>query len=179
MWGELKDHMQGELGLTQFEPAGVAERTPAELRAASQVARHQKARSMFNGVCPTCSGRVDGRLECCTNHDPRGGCDNCGWLLRLLVHFNCQFCEDHDIVTPKRLSLFHPTVIAFYDDHGISTQIRADDLGSARRVFDLMTNQGAEIVSEDPIRVAVIPSIDGDEARVTIDETANIVEVSR
>ena len=152
MWGELKDHMEGELGLTQFEPAGVAERTPAELRAASQVARHQKARSMFNGVCPTCSGRADGRLE---------------------------YCEDHDIVSPKRLSLFHPTVIGFYDDHGISTRIQADDLESARHVFDLMTDQGAEIVSEDPLQVAVIPSIDGDEVRVTIDEKASIVDVSR
>jgi DNA-binding transcriptional ArsR family regulator/predicted RNA-binding Zn-ribbon protein involved in translation (DUF1610 family) len=179
MWGELKDHMEGELGLTQFEPAGVAERTPAELRAASQVARHQKARSMFNGVCPTCSGRVDGRLEYCEDHDPRGGCDNCGWLLRLLVHFECRTCEDHDIVSPKRLSLFHPTVIGFYDDHGISTRIQADDLESARRVFDLMTDQGAEIVSEDPLQVAVIPSIDGDEVRVTIDEKASIVDVSR
>jgi hypothetical protein len=53
MWGDLKDHMEGELGLTQFEPAGVADRTPAELRAASQVARHQNARHMFNGLCQT------------------------------------------------------------------------------------------------------------------------------
>jgi hypothetical protein len=95
------------------------------------------------------------------------------------VHFECRICEDHDIVTPKRLSLFHPTVIALYDDHGISTRVQADDLGSARRVFDLMTDQGVEIVSEDPLRVAVIPSVNGDEVRVTIDETASIVDVSR
>jgi len=95
------------------------------------------------------------------------------------VYFECRTCEDHDIVTPKRLALFHPTVIAFYDDHGMSTRIQAEDLGSARRVFDLMTDQGREIVSEDPLRVAVIPSIDGDEVRVTIDETASIVDVSR
>jgi hypothetical protein len=95
------------------------------------------------------------------------------------VHFQCRICEDHDVVAPKRLPLFHPTVIAFYDNHGVSTRVRADDLGSARRVFDLMTDQGAEIVSEDPLRVAIVPSVDGDELRVTIDETASIVDVSR
>jgi predicted RNA-binding Zn-ribbon protein involved in translation (DUF1610 family)/DNA-binding transcriptional ArsR family regulator len=179
MWGELNDHMEGELGLTQFEPAGVAERTPAELRAASWVASHQRARSMVNGLCPTCSGPVEGRLEHCRDHDPRGGCDNCGWMLRLLAHFQCRICEDHHIVDPKRLPLFHPTVIAFYDDHGISTRVQAEDIGSARRLFDLMTDHGGELLSDDPLRVAIIASVDDDEVRVTIDETASIVDISR
>jgi hypothetical protein len=134
---------------------------------------------MFNGLCPTCSGPVDGRLESCPDHDPRGGCDNCGFLIRLLVHFQCRICEDHDVVDPKRLPLFHPTVVAFYDDHGISTRVQADDLGSARRLFDLQTSQNEEIVSEDPLRVAITTSVDGDEVRVTIDETASIVDVHR
>jgi hypothetical protein len=42
-----------------------------------------------------------------------------------------------------------------------------------------MTDQGVEVVSADPLRVAVVPSVDGDEVRVTIDETASIVDVSR
>jgi len=179
MWGELKNHMRGVVGLTQFEPAGVVDRTPEELRAASWVASHQRARSMVSGLCPTCSGSVDSRLEYCRDHDPHGGCDNCGWLLRLLAHFECRTCEDHVVVDPKRLPLFHPTVVAFYDDHGISTRVRTDDLGSARRLFDLMTDHDGEIVSEDPLRVAITASADGDEVRVTIDDTASIIDVSR
>jgi DNA-binding transcriptional ArsR family regulator len=179
VWGTLQNHMDGELGLTQFEPAGVADRTPAELRAASQVAEHQRARSMVDGLCPTCSGPVDSWLEYCRDHDPDDGCDNCGFLLRLLAHFQCRICEDHDIVDPKRLPLFHPTVTAFYDDHGISTRVQADDLGSARRLFDLMTSHEGELLSEDPLRVVIIASVNDDEVRVTIDETASIVNVSR
>ncbi len=178
-WGTLKDHMEGVLGLTQFEPAGVADRTPAELRTASMVAEYQKARSLFNGLCPTCSGPVDGWLEHCEDHDPRGGCDNCGWLLGLLARFQCRICEDHTIVDPKQLPLFHPTVVAFYDDHGISTRVHTEDLESARRLFDLMTDHEEELVSEDPLRVAITASVDDDEVRVTIDETASIVDIRR
>jgi DNA-binding transcriptional ArsR family regulator len=178
VWGTLQNHMEGELELTPFEPAGVADRTPAELRAASWVAEHQRARSMVNGLCPTCSGPVDSWLEYCRDHDP-GGCDNCGFLLRLLAHFQCRICEDHDIVDPKRLPLFHPTVVAFYDDHGISTRAQTDDLECARRLFDLMTDHEGELLSDEPLRVAIIASVDDDEVRVTIDETASIVDVSR
>lgn len=178
-WGAVKDHMEGVLDLTQLEPAGVATRRPAELRAASKVAKHQKVRSMFNGVCPTCSGPVDSRLEYCRDHDPRGGCDNCGWLLDLLAYFQCRTCEDYAIGDPKKLPLFHPAVISFYEDHGISTRVHTEDPGSARHIFDLMTDHGEELVSEDPLRVAVTASIDGDEVRVMLDETASIVSVSR
>jgi len=178
-WGTVKEHMEGVLDLTQFEPAGVANRTPAELRAASKVAKHQKARSMFNGVCPTCSGQVDSRLEYCEDHDTRGVCDNCGWLLNLLVHFQCRTCEDYAIVDPKKLPLFHPTVAAFYEDHGVSTRVHTEDPGSARHIFDLMTEHGESLVSEDPLRVAITASVDGDEIRVTLDETARVVDVSR
>jgi DNA-binding transcriptional ArsR family regulator len=178
VWGTLQNHMEGELELTPFEPAGVADRTPAELRAASWVAEHQRARSMANGLCPTCSGPVDSWLEYCRDHDP-GGCEHCGFLLRLLAHFQCRICEDHDIVDPKRLPLFHPTVIAFYDDHGISTRAQVDDLECARRLFDLMTDHEGELLSDEPLRVAIIASVDDDEVRVTIDETASIVDVSR
>ncbi len=178
-WGSVKDHMEGVLDLTQFEPAGVVGRTPAELRAASKVAKHQKARSMFNGVCPTCSGAVDSRLEYCQDHDPRGACDECGWLLDLLAYFQCRTCEDYTLADPKMLPLFHPAVTAFYENHGLSTRVHTEDPGSVRHLFELMTDHGEDLLSEDPPRVAVTAAVDDDEIRVTIDETASIIDVER
>jgi hypothetical protein len=70
-------------------------------------------------------------------------------------------------------------VAAFYDDHEISVRVQVDDLESARRIFDLMTNHEGELLSEDPLRVAISASVDGDSVRVTIDETASIVSVHR
>lgn len=178
-WGTLKNHLERVLGLTQFEPAGVADRTPAELRAASMVAEHQKARSMFNGLCPTCSGPVEGWLEYCRDHDPRGVCDNCGWMLRVFAQYQCRICEDYADIDVGQLALFDPAVVAFYEDHGVSTRIHTEDLESARRLFDLMTSQEKELVSEDPLRVAVTASVDDDDVSVTFDETASIVDISR
>lgn len=176
-WGTVKDHMDGVLDLTQFGPAGVATRRPVELRTASKVAKHQKARSMFNGVCPTCSGPVEGRIDYCEDHDTRGACDSCGWLLELLVRFQCRTCEDYALVDPGLLALFHPAVVALYEDHGISTRVHTGDRGSARRLFDIMTDHQRELVAEDPIRMAVTAAIDDDEVRVTFDETVTIVDV--
>jgi hypothetical protein len=99
--------------------------------------------------------------------------------LRLLAYFQCRTCEDYAIEDPKKLPLFHPAVTAFYEDHGISTRVHTEDTGSARHIFDLMTDHGEELVSEDPLRVAVTAAVDGDDVRVTIDETASIVDVSR
>jgi DNA-binding transcriptional ArsR family regulator len=178
-WGTVKDHMEGVLGLTQFEPAGVAARKPEELRTASKVAKHQKARSMFDGVCPTCSGPVDGRVDYCEDHDPDGVCDDCGWLMDVLVRFQCRTCEDYAFVDPGHLALVHPAVVALYEDHGISTRTHTGDLDSARRLFDIMTDHEREVVSEEPLRMVVTAAVDGDEVRVTFDETASIVDVRR
>ena len=178
-WGTLKDHMNGVLGFAQFEPAGVADRTPIELRAASAVAEHQRARSMFDGLCPTCSGRVDGRLEYCRDHDSSGVCDICGWMLRLFAQFQCRTCEEYVDIDTKQLALFHPAVVAFYENHEISTRFHADDPESARRLFDLMIDHEEELVSDDPLRIAVKVAVDDDIVSVTFDETASIVDVRR
>ncbi len=178
-WGPLKDHLEGVVGLTQFEPAGVDDRTPAELRAASMVAEHQKARSMFNGLCPTCSGPVDGRVEYCEDHESHGVCDNCGWMLRVFAQFRCRICEDYADVDPGHLALFHPAVVALYEDHGISTRIHTEDVSSARRLFDIMTDHERELVSKNPLRMVVTAAVDDDEVSLTFDETARIIDVRR
>lgn len=178
-WGTVKEHMDGILALRQFEPAGVAARDPMELRTASKVAKHQEAQSMFNGVCPTCSGQVDGRVAYCEDHDPQGGCDNCGWLLELLVRFQCRTCEEYLFVDPGHLALFHPAVVALYEEHGISTRIHTGDLGSASRLFEIMTDHEREIISENPLRMAVTAEVADGDVRVTFDETASIVDVRR
>jgi hypothetical protein len=70
-------------------------------------------------------------------------------------------------------------VIAFYEEHETSTRIRADDPESIQRVFDLMDDQEVQIVAEDPPQSAVTASVGNDEIRLTFDETATVVRVSR
>jgi hypothetical protein len=134
---------------------------------------------MFDGLCPACSGPVDGWLECCTDHDTTGICENCGTKFAVLARFECRICKNHNVSSPKALALFHPAVIAFYDDHRISTRVHADDIESVRQVFDLTDGHEIEILSEDPARADVTAAIDDDEIHLTFDETAYVVGVSR
>jgi len=169
----------GALGLVQFEPAGLADWTPEELRAASMLAARQKGRSLFNGLCPTCSGPVHGHLECCPDHDQNGVCDHCGMQYGILARFQCRICEEYGVASPKRLALFHPAVIAFYDDKGVSTRLQAEDFESAKRVHDLVGDHELNLVSEDPPQVTVTVSRDHDEVHLTFDETVNVIDVIR
>jgi DNA-binding transcriptional ArsR family regulator/predicted RNA-binding Zn-ribbon protein involved in translation (DUF1610 family) len=169
----------GALGLVQFEPAGLANWTSEELRAASMLAARQRARSLFNGLCPTCSSPTDGRLQCCRDHDQNGVCDHCGMQYGVLARFQCRICEEYGVISPKRLALFHPTVVAFYEDHGVSTRLQANDFESAKRVHDLVDDHELNVISENPRRVTVTASIDGDEVRLTFDETVTVIDAVR
>lgn len=177
--GPGQTETEGFLSAVPFDPAGLAERTPEEVRAASTVAALRQVGSLFDGLCPDCSGPVDGWLECCPDHDPIGPCERCGMKYASWARFQCRTCKNHSTSSPKGLVLFHPAVISFYDDHGLSTRIRADDFESVKRVFDLMDDHDMERLSEDPPRVAVTAALDGDEVSLTFDETASVVDVRR
>ncbi len=174
-----KADIDGALNGLHCEPAGLSNRSPEQLHAASISTTLQHGRSLFDGVCPTCSGRVDGQLEFCPDHDSTGGCEHCGLRCGISARFQCRVCKDFGVPNPGWLPLFHPAVISFYDDHGISTRVQADDFESARRVYSLIYDHEWERLSEDPPRIAVTASRDGDEIRLTFDETVSVVDVQR
>lgn len=169
----------GLLSGIPFDPAGVAQRTPEELRAASTVAALHQVQSLFDGLCLACSGPVKSWLEWCPDHDPTGGCDHCGQHFEAWARFRCRTCKNHSTTSPKSLALFHPSVISFYDNHGISTQLQADDFESIVRVFDLIDAHQMAIVSQNPLRVSVRVARDEDTVELTFDEMVNVVDVSR
>jgi len=174
-----KADIDGVVNAIYFEPAGLADRSPEELHAASVAAELRQAHALFDGICPTCSGPVEGRLECCPDHDPAGGCEHCGLRLGTWARFRCRICKYFGGGNPKKIALFHPSVVSFYDDHGVSTRVQADDFESAKRVYDLIYDYELERLSEDLPRVAVTAELDGDEVRLTFDETVSVVDVQR
>jgi hypothetical protein len=170
---------EGFLSATPFPPAGLDDRDPEALRVASWVATRRQVQSLFDGLCPDCSGTVDGWLECCPAHDGEGTCEECGRRFGAWARFECRVCKNHSVASPKGLALFHPAVVAFYEAHDVSTRVRADDFEGAKRVFDLVDGHAMELVSDDPPRVAVTADLDGDEVRLTFDETVRVVDVRR
>lgn len=171
--------IDGFLSATKFDPAGLANRNPAELRLASMATARNKQQSMFDGFCPDCSGSVDGWLEYCADHDTEGICENCGMRFVARARFQCRVCKHHAITSPKILAMFHPAVVGFYDEHGESVRLRAGDPESAHRVFGLMHDHDMELRSQNPLRVQVTASLNEDDVRLTFDETASVVQVDR
>jgi hypothetical protein len=171
--------VDGFLSATPFDAAGLTGRTPREIRLASIATARKKKQIMFDGFCPDCSGAVEGWLDVCSDHGSDGICESCGKTYAVWARFKCQVCKRHDISSPKTLALFHPAVVSFYDDHGVSIRIQADDFENARKVFDHMHDHGMELLSEDPPRVQVTAAVEGDEVRLTFDETASVVAVGR
>lgn len=171
--------IDGVVSAMKFDPAGVTDRTPEELLAAVGVAQHRHIRTMFEGLCSACSGPIDATLEVCATHDADGVCPDCGREFRSWVYFQCRVCKDHHGTAPASIPLFHPAVVAFYHDHGVSTQVHAEDFERVHDVMNLMDNHEIEVVSEEPPRVDVTVSCEGDQIRLTIDETVTVVDVSR
>lgn len=177
--GPAQADTEGFLSAVSFDPAGLSERTPAEVRTASAVAALREVRSLFDGLCPACSGPVESWLECCPDHNPTGGCDRCGMQFAVWARFKCRICKNHSTTSPKSLAVFHPAVVSFYDDHGVSTRIQADDFERLQRVFDLLDDHEMELCSRNPPRVAVKAVCNGDEVRLTFDESASVADVHR
>lgn len=169
----------GFLNAVPFDPAGLADRTPEQLRAASRVGAIRHLQTMFDGLCPACSGPVDGWLDACPDHDTTGICAACGTTFHTWARFECRICKNHQTTSPKAIALFHPAVISFYDDHGVSTRIHADDFESVNHGFDLIDGHEMDLVSEDPPRVVVTATRNDDQCCVTFDETVSVVDVDR
>jgi DNA-binding transcriptional ArsR family regulator len=170
---------EGLLSMVPFDPAGLTDRSPREVRAASMIGALRGAQSMFEGVCPACSGSVDGWLEYCSDHAETGICEACGRKGPARAHFRCRTCRNHKIDPLEGLALFHPAVASFYDDHGISTRVHADEFDTVKRVYDLMDDHAVELVSVEPARAGVTATCDSDEIRLTFDETVRVVDVDR
>lgn len=169
----------GLLSMVPFDPAGLTDRSPEEIRAASTTAALRQVQALFDGLCPACSGPVDGWLEYCTDHDATGICERCEARVVARARFQCRICRNHKIELPQGLALFHPVVIAFYDDHGVSTRIRADEFETVKRFYDLMADHEMELVSEQPPQVEVTAAVDGDKIQLTFDDTVSVVDVRR
>jgi hypothetical protein len=171
--------VDGFLSAVPFDPAGLTDRTPEEVRAASRVAAWRQTQIMFDGLCPACSGPVESWLECCPDHDTDGICETCGTQFAAWARFQCRTCRNHNLSSPKALALFYPAMTAFYENHGISTRIHADDFESVARVFDLMDDQEMAVIDQEPPRAEVTATIGDDEIRLIVDERARVVDVRR
>jgi len=170
---------EGLLSMIPFDPVGLRDRSPEEIRAASTVAALRGAQALFDGLCPACSGPVDGWFEYCTDHDATGICEACGTKVPVRARFQCRVCRNHKVDPLQGLALFHPVVVSFYDDHGVSVRVQADDFETVKRFYDLMDSHEVKLVSTEPPRAEVAVAYSDDEMQLIFDDTVSVVDVHR
>ncbi|WP_440006520.1 winged helix-turn-helix domain-containing protein [Halomicrococcus sp. SG-WS-1] len=165
--------------LQTFSPAGLTGRAPEEILEAATIQRHHRHAMLFEGVCPRCAGSVASTLFWCGEHDPATGavCRACGRRDRFLVRFTCAVCEDGAQLPLSRAVVLHPVTKAFYYDCVIDEEFRVADFDGVPSIREAVRSHRPELVSEDPVRIRVTVSCDGDELHLTVDEAATVVDV--
>jgi DNA-binding transcriptional ArsR family regulator len=170
------DGRGGQLAKFSLHPAGLASRSPAEIYAAAWIRTFQNLHSMLEGVCPTCTGRVERSLDVCDDHDHDGRCRNCGRRARIVGRLHCTVCKDWVRTTMGGVAAYHPAVVGFCYDHDLELQYGANDLARIRERLERGTST-VELLSADPPRVRVTTELDGDEAWLELDEDLTVVDV--
>lgn len=112
---------------------------------------------VIDRFCPTCSGRMDGRLVADPDH-PDG----------VLVQFDCTRCPEEFRMSVLAPLLFHPAFIALAYDHGLDAAAMPTWRLVARLEVDVA------IVDEDPLRVTGTIDLDGDRLVVAMDDDLSV-----
>jgi hypothetical protein len=175
-----KNSPRGTILRYAFPPAGVVDRTPAELLEAAHVLYDAKITPMLNGVCPECAATVDHSLDVCDEHRlaDDGVCETCNGRFRVWTTHECCRCGYTRQFVPWFKLLSEPAVISFYyEQTDIVRPIPFNKL-SFRNAPDVRSiNQS--VVSTDPIRIQVEIPLESAVLRATIDENLELVDIER
>lgn len=159
--------------VSPLKPVGVRERTPDEMYRALVQWTHHAFRLVVGGVCPQCTGPVRSSPLICEDHvvNPGQVCDTCGTIFEIRFRCVCEICKEVWLTACDRHFVTHPTVHAFYHDHGY------DPFGHGWLRIQAETITDQTIVSDDPLEIQTEILIDEDRLTVTLDETGTVVNV--
>lgn len=171
---ETDDLPTGTLVLASpLEPAGIRQRSPDELYRALLAQTALEFSLVTEGVCPACSGPIDASPVICEDHSvpPERVCGACGTIFEVRFQCTCDVCGQGWITASDRHFVGHPTVHAFYHDHGY------DPFGHERFRIEADTVAEQRVASEDPLEIRTVLEIDGDRLIVALDGAGDVVEV--
>lgn len=169
---------EGFLGYRFLPPAGVRERTPAEMFEVAYAWTNLDILAIGNRICPRCSGILDrSRTVSCAVHDTTGDgreCEECGRLRGVALQYDCRNCT-FDVEGSLNVHLLNePTLLAFLSRHG-HDPIAPD---SPMVVQRLVSNYDEQVLSTDPLEMTATFSVDGDALTLRMAEDLHVVETS-
>lgn len=176
--GEAEDDYGGLLTLNQYDPAGLANRSPEGIYNAAMVKLYTTIAQAAAGFCHSCSGQVNGSLDVCSDHQPTPEevCPNCNRRYRIRALYECSACKELFGFPPSVAVGSHPAVVSFYYDYGIRVG-DVTDPESVKRTHYFMQNADTELVSKEPPMVRITIAHEGDTLALTLDETLSVLEI--
>ncbi len=161
-----------------LDPAAITNRTPEELFAVAKFLAMRNVHSKMEGICTECSGPTTRQLQVCEDHDATDICDACGRTDPIRAQLTCQVCGHWDIVPVDFCLAFHPEVVGFYYDHGVSIWWEVDDISTLRQIRELI-QADIELTATDPPRVRVTFSCDDDILQLTLTDGLTVVDTEQ
>lgn len=161
---------RGYLGRLSLPPAGLKDRTPAEIAEAAWVWGALEAIAMSLGVCPRCSAKAHRSIDVCDAHDSsEGRCESCGRRYAVNIGVTCSNCI-LDVNGIASVGLAGKTeFVSFQTDHGVNPFTNGWET----------TNYDETIHSIDPFEGAFTFTVNAEALTVTVDDDFSIVAVTR
>jgi len=122
-------------------------------------------RTLDDGFCPTCDGRLDNRVRFSTHDDAPE------WLREdeVAVRHDCGRCEFRAYSSVQGMVLAHPAVVSFHWERGIDLRETPD--------WDLeWLGLGTTVESTSPVRLAVPVELDDERREFVFDAALDLVE---
>lgn len=168
--------------LAFLPPGGLTGRTPEEALAASDSLLRAASFLCTEGICPGCTRRTRQSILGPEETLPVSvvGAEAAERLRECSgpsVFYECEGCGIWYYLTMGDTLVFEPVVVQFYRDHGLElSEIPSWTLPWSRPA---LAGKYAEIVSDDPFRVAVRFPLEHETLIVTLDEDLGIVTAER
>lgn len=162
----------GTLGAIPLPPAGVEDRTAAEMRRVAEIWTATSMQAIARGVCPRCSGAVDHSIHVCEDHDVnQRTCDRCGRRFGAMASASCTNCVfDMEAPVAGHLAV-HPQVMAVMIENGVDPVAPEGNFPYAA--------VDETILSPDPFEARYTYTIDGDALTLTVNDNFPVVDVTR
>lgn len=175
------DRPVGTLMRWDFSPSGLASRTPGEIFVAGMIKALRDFGLLVRGLCPQCTGTVDGTIEICENHDtgPGVACSVCGTRDEVRVRYECAVCKHGDSYPVDAVVYDHPAVIAFCHEHDIEHTYDLDNAEACARLWEQISAREHTLVSKEPLRIRITVPGDGERLILDLDEDLQVIEISR
>lgn len=176
-----EDRPVGTLMRWDFNPSGLVDRNPEEIFVAGVVKALRDFGLIVRGLCPECTGAVESSLQICEDHNAGEleACPNCGTRDAIRVQYKCAVCKHGDSYPVDSVIYDHPAVIAFCYENGIDHTFDVENADACARLWEHIAARDHTLVSSDPVRIQVTVPGEGEELKLILNESLDILEINR